>query len=149
MNKTIGVIGIVSVLASLCGCQQLNTGLGKINSSLSNISGQKNAPQTPGPSTDLSKKHIKNAWSVSDSEALAWLAHSQPTWDDNGKLKGVNWYDFWKQQIKAKTLLAKNAYRACHNNLTSGANCKTYWQAYSMSKSIESRYWGKKMDHDA
>lgn len=81
---------------------------------------------------------------MSDTEALAWLGHSQATWNDNGKLKGVNWYDFWKKQIQAKTILGKNGYRACHNNPKSGGNCQTYWQAYSMSKSEESRYWGKK-----
>ncbi|PIR10228.1 MAG: hypothetical protein COV52_09725 [Gammaproteobacteria bacterium CG11_big_fil_rev_8_21_14_0_20_46_22] len=147
MMKSASFIGIVSVFALLCGCQQLNTDLGKINNGLSNISGQK--PTAPVSTATGSKKSIKNAWNVSDSEALAWLGQSQPTWDDNGKLKGVNWYDFWKQQIKAKTTLAKNAYRACHNNPTSGENCQTYWQAYSMSKSEESRYWGKKMDNDA
>lgn len=148
MNPTIGMISVVSVFALLCGCQQLNTDLGKINSGLSNISGQKTAPQTQASSKVLSKKHIKNAWNVSDSEALAWLRHSKPTWDDNGKLKGVNWYTFWKQQIQAKTLLGKNGYRACYRDPTYGANCIRYWQAYSMSKSIESRYWGEKMEHD-
>jgi len=141
-------IGVVSVLTLLVGCQQLKTDLGKINQGLSHVSGQKTTSTSSTSVSTSSKKVIQNAWNVSDGEALAWLEQSQPTWNDHGKLKGVNWYAFWKQQIEATTALAKSAYRACHHNPTRGANCQTYWQAYSMSPS-EGIVWGKKRDHDA
>lgn len=146
MIKSVGFIGITAAIALLCGCQQMSTDLGKINDGLSTISGQKTAVAQKSKTTASSKKSIKNAWHVSDSQAIAWLKQNQSTWNDHGKLKAVNWYDFWKAQIQAKTTLSKNAYQTCHNNPVSGANCQTYWQAYSMSKSEESRYWGSKLD---
>ena len=146
MIKSLSFIGITAAIALLCGCQQMGTELGKINDGLSTISGQKPAVAQKSKTTASSKKSIKNAWHVSDSQAIAWLKQNQSSWDDHGKLKSVNWYDFWKAQIQAKTTLSKNAYQTCHNNPVSGANCQTYWQAYSMSKSEESRYWGSKLD---
>ena len=149
MKSAVSSISVLSMVALLCGCQQLTTSLGEINTGLSDVSGQQPAPTAPADTALSAKRQINNAWHVSDPEALAWLGHSQLTWDDHGKLTGVNWYDFWKQHIKAKTVLAKNAYRLCHDHAKRGANCQTYWQAYSMSKSEESRYWGKKIGYQS
>lgn len=148
MVKTIGLIGAVSVVALLAGCQAINSDLDQINGGLSKLTGQGTA--TASSASTSSKKQIKNAWNVSNSEAMAWLGQNESTWNDNGKLSGVNWYDFWSQQIHYKTDLAKQAYQYCHKNAWEtpkpGANCQTYFQAYSMTNSEESRSFGKKME---
>lgn len=146
MIKSVGFIGMTATIALLCGCQQMSAEFGKINAGLSPMGGQKTAVTQKNNTTVPSKKSIKNAWHVCDRQAIAWLKQNQLTWNDHGKLNGVNWYHFWKAQIQANTTLSKTAYQICHNNPVSGANCQTYWQAYSMSKSEESRYWGSKRD---
>lgn len=149
MAKTISLIGAVSVAALLAGCQAINSDLDQINGGLSQLTGQGTPVKTSSPSPSI-KKQIKNTWNVSNSQAMAWLAQNNPTWNDNGKLTGVNWYDFWLQQIHYKTDLAKQAFQYCHKNAWEipkpGANCQTYFQAYSMTNSEEGRSFGKKME---
>ncbi len=130
MVKLIGIVSVISAVTLLCACQELQTN-----------------PLTAPAASPVSKS-ITNRWHVSDAQAIAWLQHDQRTWSDKGKLVGVNWYVFWKEQLGAGTTLAKEAYSACHNNPSHGSNCQVYWQAYSMSNSEASRYWGNKMRDD-
>ena len=121
------------------GCQSLNQDLAQINTGLARVRGV-----SPPPTSAT----IKTRWRVSHVQAVAWLRHDTLTWDDNGRLHGVNWYDFWKQQCQAKTSLAREGERLCKNDHIAGGNCQTYWQAYSMSKANESHYWGKQMERE-
>jgi len=145
MRRLKQVIGLTSAALLMSGCSQLNSELGTINEGLSQVSGVSATPVVAQRSTG---KPIQTAWHVTDGQALRWLSHDQTIWDDGGKLKQVNWYTFWKQQIDAKTSLASAGYKACHNNPNSGANCQSYLQAYSMSKSQESQYWGNQLIED-
>ena len=148
INK-ISLITCLSLGALLSGCQSLNTDLGSVNTGLSHLTGD-NVPSTSSPSTETT--HISNIWHVTDAEALAWLSHDQITWNDNGKLKNVNWYTFWSQQIHYKTVLGTQGYQYCHKNAwdtPAGANCQTYFQAYSMTNAEESQALGKKVEQDA
>lgn len=144
MKKAIGIIlcGVASVL--LVGCDAMNSDMTQLNNSLSALSGQ-------GASAHLTtSKPIANAWHVSNSQAMQWLAQNNATFADHGDVRSVDWYKFWSQQIHYKTPLAQQAYQYCHvnawDNRTVGMNCQTYWQAYSMTKSEESRVWGQKME---
>ena len=113
----------------LAGCQNMGDDLGKINNGLSTLTGK--GIQSGG--------HISNQWNVSDTDAMAWLSHNNITWSNDGKLKGVNWYTFWAQQIYSNTSLANQAHQYCSKNSwetpTPGANCKTFFEASEMNAS--------------
>ena len=155
MIYKISLIGCLSLSALLVGCQSLNTDLGSVNTGLShltgdNVSSASSAP--PASSQPTGTAHISNSWHVTDAQAMAWLSHDQITWNDNGKLNNVNWYTFWSQQIHYKTALGTQGYKYCHTNAwdtPAGANCQTYFQAYSMTTAQENQVWGKKVEEDA
>lgn len=144
MNKHLKIFSfIVPAIAAiaLTGCQQLNSGLAKINHELGSINGT--APNSSSSLQSASGPSVaKTQWSVTHEQAMAWLAHDEPTWDDNGALKGVNWFKFWSAQVHEKSSLAQDAYQYCHEDTWSqrkvGSNCEGFWQAYSMTKSDES-----------
>ncbi len=146
MFKLFSSVSAVSVIVILTGCQQVTSGLHGINQGLSQITGDKIVSSQP--LQNQYKKRINNNWHVTDSQALAWLKHNNPTWNNGGQLMGVNWYDFWKQQLHYHTLLSKAGLKLCHNSSIAGGNCQTFFQAKAMVNSEESRYWGNKMGKD-
>lgn len=147
MKAAIKVILMGSAVLLLTACQQLNTELTKLNSGLSQINGTETAQ--PAQSAPSGGK-ISNQWGVTADQAMNWLEHNETTWDDNGKLSGVNWLDFWSAEISAKTSLSAKAYMYCHvsgaETRQVGANCQRYWQAYSMTMSDKSRDYGNKVE---
>jgi hypothetical protein len=124
--------------------------LAKLNGALGSSNAQPHS--TLGSEAPTGGGSIKNKWAVTDSEAMAWLQHDNTTWDDNGKLKGVNWFDFWSEQVHANTKLSQDAYKYCHTDTWSqrrvGNNCGRFWQAYSMTKSDQGFNEGKKMESE-
>jgi hypothetical protein len=144
-----GMILVTSVSVLLCGCQPLNNELSEINNGLTNLNNSSSASVSSKITSD--KKSIKNPWNVSNAQAMNWLSQNSTSWNDHGKLKAVNWYEFWSQQIHANTALAKQAHAYCHQNAWStqkpGANCATFLQAYSMTKSDESLQLGRAVEN--
>ncbi|MBN1683987.1 MAG: hypothetical protein JW855_00890 [Gammaproteobacteria bacterium] len=143
MKQIFICVSACALIGSLSGCQSLNQDLQQVHQGLSTLTGQQGEQVA---TTKNSPKAISNKWHVSDQDAMAWLSHDNILWNNHGKLKGINWYTFWSQQIHAKTALAEKAYQYCHESPWSsqkvGGNCQTYFQAYSMTNSQESISWG-------
>lgn len=101
------------------------------------LMGAAQAATTQVSQTKFAGGMISNKWNVTSDQALAWLEHNKMTWNDNGKLGNVSWFDFWSSEIKAKTALSNKAYVYCHvsgaETRKIGDNCETYWYAYSKS----------------
>lgn len=150
-QNALKVIAITSIAVLLSSCQAVNQSLQEVNNGLSKIT-RGSVARNSSPSSS-STKEIKNKWNVNKTEAMAWLSQNEPTWNDHGKLKKVNWYTFWSQQIHYQTALASKAHQYCHKDSwdtqETGANCQTYFQAYTMTKSEESHAWDQKVQNDS
>ena len=131
---------VTTMAIMIVGCQSVTSGLEKINGALHSSSNQLatlNGKAGPG------RNAIKNRWSVSDGQAMAWLKHDDSLWDNHGTLKGVDWYKFWAQQAHAKTPLYQRADKYCGTPVwaeqSPGHNCAVLFRAAGIVSSTEMR----------